>query len=88
MMEWAAWHAKERNYAFWRAFTTGKPLDMGGIPHDRFGMTTRSVHRYVLGNDNLELIHIILYITLFFFLPLKYTLSHTLAPCTNHSRIT
>ncbi|MGB9765270.1 MAG: NAD-glutamate dehydrogenase domain-containing protein [Candidatus Saccharicenans sp.] len=49
LMEWAAWRAKARGYKFWKAFTTGKPLAMGGIPHDRYGMTTNSVHEYVLG---------------------------------------
>ncbi len=48
-MEWAALYAKARNYAYWRAFTTGKPPSLGGIPHDTFGMTTTSVHRVVLG---------------------------------------
>jgi glutamate dehydrogenase len=49
LMEWAALRAKARGYRFWKAFTTGKPLSMGGIPHDRYGMTTNSVHEYVLG---------------------------------------
>lgn len=49
LMEWAAERAKVRGYKFWKAFTTGKPLSMGGIPHDRYGMTTNSVHEYVLG---------------------------------------
>lgn len=48
-MKWAALYAKKRGYPFWKAFTTGKPPQLGGIPHDSFGMTTRSVHRYVLG---------------------------------------
>lgn len=48
-MEWAARYSAKRNYRYWRAFTTGKPTLLGGIPHDKFGMTTRSVHRYVLG---------------------------------------
>ena len=48
-MEWAARYAAKRNYKYWRSFTTGKPPSLGGIPHDMFGMTTRSVHRYVLG---------------------------------------
>ena len=48
-MEWAAKYAAKRGYRYWRAFTTGKPPSLGGVPHDRFGMTTRSVHRYVLG---------------------------------------
>jgi glutamate dehydrogenase len=49
LMEWAALRARQRGYKFWKAFTTGKPLIMGGIPHDLYGMTTRSVHAYVLG---------------------------------------
>ncbi|MBC7362252.1 MAG: NAD-glutamate dehydrogenase [Candidatus Aminicenantes bacterium] len=49
LMEWAAYRARVRGYKFWKAFTTGKPLSMGGIPHDRYGMTTNSVHEYVLG---------------------------------------
>ena len=32
-----------------KAFTTGKSTERGGIPHDLFGMTTRSIHQYVLG---------------------------------------
>ena len=48
-MEWAARYAAKRGYAYWRSFTTGKPSSLGGIPHDIFGMTTRSVHTYVLG---------------------------------------
>lgn len=48
-MEWAAKYASKRHYRYWRAITTGKPPSMGGIPHDMFGMTTTSVHRYVLG---------------------------------------
>ena len=51
-MEWAARYAQTRNYQFWRSFTTGKPLVLGGIPHDKFGMTTRGVHRYVLNALN------------------------------------
>lgn len=49
VMEWAAYYAKHRGYAYWKAFTTGKPPSMGGIPHDTYGMTTRSVHEYVVG---------------------------------------
>lgn len=48
-MEWAARYSSKRSYKYWRSFTTGKPPSLGGIPHDMFGMTTRSVHRYVLG---------------------------------------
>lgn len=45
-MEYAALYARTRNYTFWRAFTTGKPPSLGGVPHDTYGMTTRSVRRY------------------------------------------
>lgn len=48
-MDSAAYHARARGFKYWRAFTTGKSISMGGIPHDMFGMTTRSVHQYVLG---------------------------------------
>jgi len=48
-MDWAAYHARRRGASFWKAFTTGKSQTLGGIPHDLFGMTTRSVHQYVLG---------------------------------------
>ncbi|MCG8478070.1 MAG: NAD-glutamate dehydrogenase [Spirochaetales bacterium] len=46
LMDWAALHAKKRDYPFWKSFTTGKSLALGGIPHDRYGMTTRSVHTF------------------------------------------
>jgi glutamate dehydrogenase len=49
LMDWASLHARDRGYRYWKAFTTGKSLRWGGIPHDRYGMTTRSVHRFVLG---------------------------------------
>ncbi|KAI7851013.1 Glutamate/Leucine/Phenylalanine/Valine dehydrogenase-domain-containing protein [Circinella umbellata] len=48
-MDWASLHARTRGAPFWKAFTTGKSQSMGGIPHDTYGMTTRSVHQYVLG---------------------------------------
>ncbi|KAK4516891.1 Chitin synthase [Mucor velutinosus] len=48
-MDWASLHAKKRGASFWKAFTTGKSQSMGGIPHDKYAMTTRSVHQYVLG---------------------------------------
>lgn len=48
-MDWASQRAKQRGAGFWKAFTTGKSLGVGGIPHDVFGMTTRGVHQYVLG---------------------------------------
>lgn len=49
VMSWAAKHAQKRGYSFWRAFTTGKPAQLGGIPHDVYGMTTNSVHRFAVG---------------------------------------
>eukprot|EP00004_Rigifila_ramosa_P011933 TRINITY_DN255_c0_g1_i1.p1 TRINITY_DN255_c0_g1~~TRINITY_DN255_c0_g1_i1.p1 ORF type:complete len:1315 (+),score=323.10 TRINITY_DN255_c0_g1_i1:52-3996(+) len=49
LMEWAANYSKARGYPFWKSFSTGKPPSMGGIPHDVYAMTTRSVHTYVLG---------------------------------------
>jgi glutamate dehydrogenase len=48
-MDWASLHARKRGATFWKAFTTGKSQALGGIPHDLYGMTTRSVHQYVLG---------------------------------------
>jgi glutamate dehydrogenase len=47
-MNWAPFYAKRRMYPFWKAFTTGKASKNGGIPHDTYGMTTASVHEYVL----------------------------------------
>ncbi|GMK59497.1 hypothetical protein CspeluHIS016_0801030 [Cutaneotrichosporon spelunceum] len=49
MMDWAALHAKERGAPWWRGFTTGKSNLLGGVPHDRYGMTSLSVRQYVLG---------------------------------------
>jgi len=51
-MDWASQHARNRGASFWKAFTTGKSQSLGGIPHDLFGMTTRSVHQYVVGIYN------------------------------------
>ncbi|KEG08275.1 glutamate dehydrogenase [Trypanosoma grayi] len=44
-----ALHSKRRNYTAWKSFTTGKDTSMGGIPHDEYGMTTRSVRTMVRG---------------------------------------
>jgi len=49
LMEWAARYAGTRGYRYWKAFTTGKSPSLGGVPHDTYGMTTQSVHRYVVG---------------------------------------
>jgi len=48
MMEWASDRARILGHPYWKAFSTGKPVAMGGIPHDLYGMTTNSVHQYVL----------------------------------------
>lgn len=48
VMEWAAKYSRDRGYNYWKAATTGKPPTMGGIPHDVYGMTTRSVHANVV----------------------------------------
>ena len=48
LMEWASLRAKKLGYPYWKAFSTGKPVSIGGIPHDLYGMTTNSVHQYVL----------------------------------------
>jgi glutamate dehydrogenase len=48
LMEWASQRARQRGYPYWQAFSTGKPLGMGGIPHDLYGMTTNSSHQYVI----------------------------------------
>ena len=48
-MDWASQAAKRRGFPFWKALTTGKSPALGGIPHDLYGMTTRSIHPYVLG---------------------------------------
>jgi glutamate dehydrogenase len=48
LMEWASERARILEYPYWKAFSTGKPVSMGGIPHDLYGMTTNSVHQYVL----------------------------------------
>jgi len=49
LMDWAALHARLRGYPFWKAFSTGKAPELGGIPHDLYGMTTIGIHEYVLG---------------------------------------
>jgi glutamate dehydrogenase len=48
LMNWAAAHARTRGYRWWRSFATGKGPELGGIPHDTYGMTTRGIHQYVI----------------------------------------
>lgn len=42
-------YSRARGYAAWKSFTTGKDLILGGVPHDVYGMTTRSVRAFVQG---------------------------------------
>jgi len=49
LMDWALAHGNKRTYPFYKAISTGKSTELGGIPHDLYGMTTESVHHYVLG---------------------------------------
>lgn len=49
-MDWGAEHARARGAPWWKSFTTGKSAaTLGGIPHDKFGMTSQSIRQYVLG---------------------------------------
>jgi glutamate dehydrogenase len=49
LVDWATEHARFRGASFWKSFFTGKSPRLGGIPHDRYGMTTLSVREYVQG---------------------------------------
>jgi len=49
LMDWVPNYGKKQGYPFWRAFSTGKSQENGGIPHDLYGMTTNGVHEYVIG---------------------------------------
>jgi glutamate dehydrogenase len=49
LVDWATEHARKRGAPFWKSFFTGKSPKLGGIPHDRYGMTTLSVREYVEG---------------------------------------
>lgn len=45
-VDWAALHARSRGAPWWKSFFTGKSQQIGGIPHDEYGMTTLSVRAY------------------------------------------
>lgn len=45
--DWATLHAKKRGASWWKSFLTGKSPQLGGIPHDEYGMTSLSVRSYV-----------------------------------------
>jgi glutamate dehydrogenase len=49
LVDWATEHARARGAPWWKSFFTGKSPKLGGIPHDRYGMTTLSVREFVLG---------------------------------------
>ncbi|KAH7392382.1 Glutamate/Leucine/Phenylalanine/Valine dehydrogenase-domain-containing protein [Phaeosphaeria sp. MPI-PUGE-AT-0046c] len=49
LVDWATEHARARGAPWWKSFFTGKSPKLGGIPHDRYGMTTLSVREYILG---------------------------------------
>uniref|UniRef100_A0A8H7N4U9 Glutamate/phenylalanine/leucine/valine/L-tryptophan dehydrogenase C-terminal domain-containing protein n=1 Tax=Bionectria ochroleuca TaxID=29856 RepID=A0A8H7N4U9_BIOOC len=49
LVDWATEHARVRGAPWWKSFFTGKSPKLGGIPHDRYGMTTLSVREYVKG---------------------------------------
>jgi len=49
LMDWVPAYGTKRNYRFAKALSTGKSPEIGGIPHDLYGMTTESVHQNVLG---------------------------------------
>ncbi|EEQ98139.1 glutamate dehydrogenase, putative, partial [Perkinsus marinus ATCC 50983] len=46
-MKLGALRAKARGYTYWKSLTTGKSDVLGGIPHDKYAMTTNSIHPYV-----------------------------------------
>ena len=49
LMDPTAYYTKKKGYKQWKSITTGKSSGLGGIPHDIYGMTTRSVRQYVEG---------------------------------------
>ncbi|OAR00895.1 hypothetical protein LLEC1_00650 [Akanthomyces lecanii] len=49
LVDWATEHARIRGAPWWKSFFTGKSQKLGGIPHDKYGMTTLSVREYVKG---------------------------------------
>ncbi|KAG6002753.1 glutamate dehydrogenase (NADP(+)) gdh1 [Claviceps pusilla] len=49
LVDWATEHARARGAPWWKSFFTGKSQKLGGIPHDKYGMTTLSVREYVKG---------------------------------------
>lgn len=46
-MDLGARRARDRGHKYWKALTTGKSVQLGGVPHDVYGITTRGVRTYV-----------------------------------------
>lgn len=46
-VDWATKHARTRGCPWWKSFLTGKSPQLGGIPHDEYGMTSLGVRAYV-----------------------------------------
>ncbi|AQZ14551.1 GDH2 (YDL215C) [Zygosaccharomyces parabailii] len=46
-VDWATKHARARGCPWWKSFLTGKSPQLGGIPHDEYGMTSLGVRAYV-----------------------------------------
>lgn len=44
---WTTFHAKKRGCTWWKSFLTGKSSSLGGIPHDKYGMTSAGVRAYI-----------------------------------------
>lgn len=55
-VNWATNHARKRNCSWWKSFITGKEQKLGGIPHDKYGMTSIGVRAYV--NKIYETLHL------------------------------
>ena len=49
LMDPACLFTKKKGYEQWKSITTGKSGHLGGIPHDTYGMTTRSVRQFAIG---------------------------------------
>ncbi|XBW35202.1 hypothetical protein QEN19_000765 [Hanseniaspora menglaensis] len=45
--DFATLYAKSRGCSWWKSFLTGKSHTLGGIPHDKYGMTSISVRTFV-----------------------------------------
>ncbi|CCD26548.1 glutamate dehydrogenase (NAD(+)) NDAI_0H03750 [Naumovozyma dairenensis CBS 421] len=46
-VNWATNHAHKRGCPWWKSFLTGKSPNLGGIPHDEYGMTSLGVRAFV-----------------------------------------